>query len=296
MDGIRFVFSTVNYLSLDKSKELIDSFLKVFSSELDRLLIINNSDDQAEFLALANRYSMHDCLVFYNDGINRGYLQSALLALDRFLEDEVIEYRTFVMNNDMLFWGDRKNWLRNLGCLLSDQSVGCVGVNVVDDNGVSQGVFLHNRPSLSRYLYFYFITINKISYSIFTRIQAKAKAIFKFFHSADDVSKVNDAIDVYAVHGSFFYINANLRGKLNAINFPAFYAEEVVIAELCRELNLRCVYVEGLTLNHIGSQSFKKSSSAVRISYMHSSVKYFLNNRMYGAHKPLISLSESEAS
>jgi len=286
MTTLQFVFSTVNYQSIEQTKELIESFLRTFDHNFDRLVVVNNSNDWEKFDQLASSYRKFSSVTFFNDGINRGYMQSAVAGIDRLLDNEKLDADNFfVMNNDIVFSGTRQDWESVLKPIFASGEAGCVGIRVVSGEGIIQGVHLHKRPTILSLVFWLIVTSHYVIFQTTKFLLNRARMALRRLRLCTTEGHV-DACQmgmrhVYAVHGSIFSINSDILKILRNLDYPKFYAEEMVVAEICENRGFACIYTEDVGVTHMGSQSFNEGSEKRRVGYMHASIMYYLSNSMY---------------
>ena len=88
-----------------------------------------------------------------------------------------------------------------------------------------------------------------------------------------------DAIRVYAVHGSFMAFNKSYFLKGGNFKHGCFlYGEEIYVAEIARQKGLKVVYKPELTVEHNEHASVGLFPSFEKLSYIKESSRYCADN------------------
>jgi GT2 family glycosyltransferase len=257
----------VNYFS---DNELLD-FLR---NELGRqtiqpyIIVVNNGSHNVKSLAA---YCNSNDIVLIDSMQNVGYMGGFVQAIDFMLNtNHYLPPWLILANHDIHF--DKNNFFKTLQEKTYPQDVAGIGPGIISmRSGKNQNPFLENRISLKKLRFLKVVFSNYITYFLYQLAgNLKAKISVK-------MEKQRMQRSVYSIHGSFMCLRNTFIEKVlpSLRKAPFLFGEEIQIAELSQQNNLKLLYDPSLKIYHnehqiTGLFISQKSFHALKQSINHS--------------------------
>jgi len=240
---------TVNYKGADSTERFLASAARLQHHSEARIVVVENGseDGSAERLRAVARH--FDNVELLESRLNRGYFGAANWALQQFLSRGPAADWTIVCNNDITFEDDQflvKLFARNpqTGQVLAPAII-------ARQTACDCNPFLRERPSRAQLLRYRFWLSHyplmwfKQLLSPYVRIARRRLAALR------SAAPGNSPAQIYAAHGAFLIFS---RGYFQADGYIDdgffLYAEEFVVAEICRRLSVPVIHDPALRVFH----------------------------------------------
>lgn len=264
MVSARVLIIAVNYFGSATVARLVDS-VRAQSLEGWRLLIVDNSNDERECARLLEIANADDRIETHAALENLGYFGGARYGLSC-AQDSRADW-TVVCNVDLEF--DHRA-LSALTVHDPASSIGVVGPSITSArSGKNQNPLMSDRPS-PRYMrrrraMFAFVPVARVMVGCLNAIgKLPSRA------TRDGRARV-----VYAVHGSWMAFSSEFFRRGGTFEHPPFlFAEEITVAERCRQLHLDAVFDPDIRIVHDEHQSTGVWRSRFMLERHRESVKY----------------------
>lgn len=204
----------------------------------------------------------------FDAGSNLGYLSGCLYGVKK----TKIPYSWIMVSNTDIDFPQDNFFEKALNKV--PENVWCIGPNIVlSATGAQQNPFLKSRPSNKK------VNTWRIAYSnyFFFRLYQKLHKL----KIKKKIQSPRSSGEVYAVHGSCFFLRNECVQKIIEENSNIFmYGEELLIAEIVRE-NAKCsFYNSEVSIYHNENQVTGKVASKRKQQWFKASISY-LYSRFY---------------
>lgn len=258
---MNIIFITVSYNNFRSTKEYIESFLALSGSDKCSLIVVDNSLKADTDLSMYID-SIPNNIIYIRQRENKGYMSACNFGYSSVKNNFPLEHVVIYSNNDILFHTKeminiiRDNFVKNT-------NLGVLSPNVIDKNTSNYlNPFLICRPSSKTIRYL------RLLYSNYW--------LCKIFHSIKKQSKRNPLTPVskmYATHGCMFIMSSKLLE-----DFPDdgyfLYAEEITIAESCREKNLETIFDISINIEHVSHATTGSTFGCSQFNFKRNAINY----------------------
>jgi GT2 family glycosyltransferase len=252
----RAVIITVNFRQPECTLRFVSSASRLDGFAACHVLIADNNSPDDSIALIRPVISGLSNVELFPSSQNRGYFGAARWALQLYLENHDAPDWVIVCNNDIVF--DEPKFLLRL----FEKDPACAGILAPSITsgltGYDANPSIAQRPSRVRMWRYRFW----LSHYYFTWFQqwlspAVRKARYKFRQwISSPRPAVSGPISVYAPHGAFLIFSRTFFEAGGFIDDGAFlYAEELRVAEMCRQLELPVIHDPELRVWHEESQS-----------------------------------------
>jgi len=264
----------VNYHSDHETINFIESVLSLVEINLINLIIIDigerNSDDwfskkTAEYPSLVTVINCKD---------NLGYFGAADYGLKEYLKTNSLPQWIIVSNVDIEI--QSKDLIYILRTYSTQKEIGVIAPTIISiSNQNNQNPFMKFRPSSVRMHFYKWIFKQRIVLNLYELLNFIFKKLIYLFKNVHSISIEND-ISIYAPHGSFVIFSNTFFLKSKGLNIPLFlFGEEVFIAEICKEIDLKIFYISKIKIlhkEHVSTGNLFKNKKIAK--YLSKSVTY----------------------
>lgn len=254
----------VNYNSYD----YLDSYLKSVSEawniakdECELMVYVADNSTKPKDIDLS-QYHIPDLIIKHLD--NLGYFGGALYVINNCVNVADYDY-VIISNVDMTF---DNTALKALSELKIPSNVGWISPYRYSEK--------YNKPIYVEK------KVRPTKLKMWLQLQIyRSKWIFNFQHkfvsrryrNATTIQHPRSAI--YMGCGSCFILTKSFFQSYNNIDYPVFlYGEELFIAELCREADLKVIYEPSIRVKNIGAISTGNLPSSTFLKYNHDAIEY----------------------
>jgi GT2 family glycosyltransferase len=232
---------TVSYFGSSEVQALVDS-LRAQDEEMWRCVIIDNSQDADELMTLRTIAETDERVTVRTAPDNLGYLGAARW----YAQNESLEGADWVAvtNTDLVLTSTT-----GLSALAawSDSSVGAVAPRIISSwTGKDQNPYMADKPSR---------TVALRRRAMLANVALAQGAVFlsavrqRFARPAAASAQV--AQDIYAPGGAIFFLSKHYFERGGTLDHELFlFGEEQFVAEECRRVGLRVVYVPDISIQH----------------------------------------------
>jgi len=244
---------TVNFRHAECTMQLLQSASRLEGFLNCYLVIVDNNSKDGSVERMQTAISNFTNVELMASAENRGYFGGAKWALNRYLISHEVPEWIIVCNNDVVF--DSPAFLRTLFARDSRQ-VGVLAPAVISRiTGLDSNPMILQRPGKGRQLRYRFLVSN---YYVAWLAQwlAPLVRIGRRRSSGRRSNSATGPIEVYAPHGSFLIFSRRYFESGGVIDDGSFlYAEEIGVAETCRNLSLPVIHDPQLQVTHNDNQT-----------------------------------------
>lgn len=263
-----FVFT--NYNSAEHTLSAVKSIADNVSSDLYKIVIVDNNSAQPDKKALARIESQNAQVKVIFSDINHGYFKGLNLGINYFRKAFPAITHMVIGNNDLLFPDNfYKSILSNLA-IFEKYPVISPDIETLDGFHQNPHVIKKIHP-LREVIYDLYYT----SYNFAVAIQSLAKLTHKFTDRNDE-KEYENAQEIYQGHGSCYIIGPVFFKHFSELFAPTFLMyEEFFLAVQLHEKKMKTFYFPGIKLYHVGSSSINKVSAKSIWKFAKESHKYY---------------------
>ncbi len=240
---------TVNYKGADTTERFLESASDLDCCARSRILVVENGSQDGSAERLRTVVQQYANVQLLESSVNRGYFGAANWALQQYLAREHMPDWVIVCNNDITFEDPRflsKLFQRN------PEREGVIAPAIIArQTGADCNPFLRQRPSPFQLLRFrfwqsnYYLMWFKQWLSPYVRILRHQLSLRRQEPGSAGSTRV------YAPHGAFLIFGRAYFEAGGYIDDGFFlYAEELSVAETCRNLNLPVLHDRDLQVLH----------------------------------------------
>lgn len=245
--------------------------------QLVKLVVVVNKSDKGEEYLSGQLSKWNIEYKIFSPGKNLGYLNGLLFGISQ--DDEDSDW--YIFSNTDIHLPDTEMLSKFMNDeIIKQKDIWLVGPSIyTPSRGGQSNPYMVRRPSKRSYL------IKNIGMS-FPHLYDTLFRIKRGLKKAEDNNLPRESGNVYAVHGSFFFIrNYLIRELLSRKEWELLYDEEQYLAEIVR-MNGKNVYYEPiLTVNHMEGTSTGKVNVNARYSKMKTANKRILREFYRGTEK-----------
>lgn len=264
--GLRVLIVTVNTRNADCTLQFLESVSRLEGFEHCQILIVDNNSGAADLERIRQATCGFCNVELVEAKENLGYFGAAKLGLQHFLVNHAIPDWVIISNDDIVF--EDTHFLSTL-FQKDPMAVGMVAPSII--SALTQhdaNPSIRHRPSqlrmvryrlwLSNYYAMRFKQwlspyVRRVRYRLYQRTPPPAEAA----QSA-----------IYAPHGAFLIFSRQFFEAGGFIDTDFFlYAEEFIVAEMCRRLGLPVIHDPDLRVWHAEGQTLGRKLS--RSTYLH---------------------------
>jgi GT2 family glycosyltransferase len=207
---------------------------------------------------------------------NLGYLNGCHFGLEQFLNRERFWPDWIgVVNTDIVLEPASVRWLLEYA---PSPDIAAIGPDIRLTSGIHQNPFMRQRPSKWRMRYYRAVFSHPRSTAALETLAGwKTRCLDRA--SELELAAAHQPSEVYAVHGSAFFLSRVFFECGGSLRFPGFlYGEEIYIAEQARRLDLKILYCPAIRVLHREHSSTGQQRVAQRASWARQSVSYLCEN------------------
>jgi len=247
----------------------------------EKILIVNNGTDNInKLLELEKIYK--GTVNVLNLKKNLGYLGAFSCALKKI---DVFSFDFIILSNSDIHFLDNNFYkqLCNYKSIVLKNNIGIIAPDIFSkDFKYRLNPYMINKPSINK------LKFLKIIYSnfIFSIFYISLHYISRFLAGQIKQKRntvIDNKIDFYAPHGSFFIFTKELTKKFD-FQYGAFlFGEEIYIGEICKKLELKIRFVPALKIIHKGHSTTGKWQTKKMFKYRRKSIDFlikFLKNNI----------------
>ncbi len=271
MNGKSILFLLVNYFNEREVAEFISSQLGEELKEDVQVIVINNGSNDS--MILKDIEQKYFNVTILNPGKNLGYFGGASYGLNHYLKNNSGYPDAMIICNTDISFAD-KGFMTKLKNIIDEKQFDVLGPDIYSSFlNYHQNPYIINRVQARRIKLYKFVTSNSFFYFVFTLLHLIKTKLLK----SNSKQRLNEAMETYAVHGSFMVFNKSYFIKGGTISNPTFlFGEELFVAEITRKLGLKTIYEPSLVVNHFQNATTGTFKSSNSVGYLHQSYSYLL--------------------
>jgi hypothetical protein len=257
----------INYFNEKEIIQYIDSEIKKQTLQSE-IFIVNNGTRTN----LLKDYCLKNGIIFLDPERNTGYLGGLLYVLEYYLKNKLVFPKWFLLSNSDIEIEEQKMFSSIDNKSYPDDTA-VLGVSIIScRNKSNQNPFSVERIKKNKLKRLSFIFSNRILYNLY-QLGAIVK---RMLHQENTIDKIQR---VYAVHGSFIFIEGNfLKTHIAEFkNAPLLFGEELVIAEVALKSNQAVIYDPSYKVLHREHQTTGMFKSKKHLKLLKQSVDYIIN-------------------
>ena len=254
----------VNYNSYDYLKSYLKSVSEAWNmakDECELTVYIADNSTKPEDIDLS-QYNLPDLRIKRLD--NLGYFGGALHVINNCVDVKDYDY-VIISNVDMTFYNTA---LKELSKLKNPPDVGWISPYRYSEK-YNKPIYVEKktRPTKLKMWLQMHIYRSKWIYHFQHRFVSK--------RHRDATTIQHPRSTIYMGCGSCFILTKSFFKSHHRLDYPVFlYGEELFIAELCREANLKVIYEPSVKAVNIGAVSTGELPSSTFLKYNHDAIKY----------------------
>ena len=268
LNNLSLAIVIMNYFNEEEVMDFITTEIKPQALQPSVFLVNNGSNN----INLLRNFCHESRIVFLDPKKNVGYLGGLILVVDYCLENELSFPKWFILSNSDIEIED-KNTLSGISNKIYPENTAVLGISIISSrNKSNQNPFYLERITLNKLKRLSFIFGNRILYGLY-QFAAIAKGILHTGNGSNEIQ------DVYAVHGSFLFIDGNFL-KAYIAEFrqaPLLFGEELIIAEVAFVAKRTVIYDPSYKVLHREHQTTGMFKSKKHLKLLKQSVDYILN-------------------
>lgn len=237
----------INYFSANYVEDFARSIQKQASSADIHLVVVENSANVTELKKIEKVASQFSNITLINSGKNLGYFGAAQYALEHIEKSPQQSDWIIISNADIQI--NQAEFFTHLSKLNSDFHV--VGPAIRSTRTrENQNPYMVTRPEkLKMHFHKWVSRYVPVSYA-YQGLSAVKQSLQKFGLSHTSFGESNRR-EMYASHGSFMIFSKNYFKAGGNFQYGSFlFGEEIFVAETCRRLGLKTMYVPELEVEH----------------------------------------------
>ena len=265
----------INFNTEAEIISLLKSIRPVGSLSISVIIVDNSDTFDCQYLSVLNIDSIN--IEVLKPGENLGYFGGVRFGLDEAAIDLGAGY-LMIANPDLIFGAD---FFERLSTLELAADVGVVAPKITNrPSGDEANPFLRRRPSrqwmqFRRFVHRYPLVL--FFYDLLSNMKQRWRARFN-----GPQLNASNCEQIYAAHGSLFIMSSSYITKGCDFDHKGFlFGEELYVAEMCFEKNLRTIYCSSLEVTHYQHASISKLRTKQFAGYAFESLT-FLKGRFFG--------------
>ena len=254
----------INYNSYGELKQFLDSIEKSAEYATDAYVEVIIADNSTMYEEV-NTASFKTITVSQQKFDNLGYLGGASAVINNI--KDIHQYKYVIISNvDVLF---ECSTIKQLADFDISDDIAWVAPSIYSEKYKKD----LNPNILNRYKYWKLLLL-KFTYNRYVYLLYN-----KLYFSKRRMNVSYPQMDIYAGHGALMILTSNFFKKKEILNYPVFlYGEELYLAELIRNKQMRVVYSPSIKIETIGGVSTSKMPSSNFFHYNKEAIDYILNN------------------
>lgn len=271
--SIQALIIIVNYFN---DREVIDFVVKQLHAQQHvdyEIYVVNNgAENKTELETQLVNKNKH---VLLNPGRNLGYLPAAIFAVEFHLEKfkdlppYIILTNSDIEINDPFF-------LKTLFEMYNPNNYACIGPKIISlSQHINQNPYYRSRIKKGKIRLMCLVHKFYLIYLIYQSLFLLKNQIMKLIPSGR-----NKKEEVYALHGSFIIFNHQFlrKGMEHLKKAPFLFGEEIFIAEVARNFNMKMLYDPMLEVKHREHTTTKTFKNKKSLSYLFKSTQQIYNS------------------
>jgi GT2 family glycosyltransferase len=250
----KYGFVVLNYNNYWDTIECVESLIKIPGDNYS-IIIVDNCSENNSLKILKDHFMNNIIVKVIFTQKNVGFSKGNNAGINYLMKEGV--KNIFISQNDTI--------LQSLNILDKIESLNLDGIGIVGPQ-IKTIANKNENPHIIRPDLLYFVNVflfselsylRKNLYRFFPKIEEKRAQWVetKKIELAENINK-NKTRDVYALHGSFFFLTPGFMKKIGRINEKVFlFGEEDILAWECEEVGLKRIFFPDVKIVHKKSKS-----------------------------------------